>query len=108
MTTIKTKKLLRAIRKALTFLNKLGGACEIAHYFEVNGLRGRVGSCSTCPVANYLSLVTGEGVNVGSDFATPVDFPNKVSLPPNVVEFVRTFDKGQYANCKLYTPPTTP
>ena len=79
---------------------------EIAAFLEAQGITGRRGSATQCPVANYLYAQTGKMIRVG-----PIAYhlvvigpgimhgPNHLT-PKNVGRFIAGFDDDDYAQLR--------
>ena len=67
---------------------------EIAALLHDHGVTGDIGSHSACPLAHYLTRVTGEATSVGLSFAFRGEVD--VVLPQSTQRFVDRFDTGRY------------
>ena len=77
-------------------LNNLGETSEdVARTLAGKGVRGLVGSCSHCPIANYLHQeAQAIGVSVASDYITVRGMRFQTPLP--VAIFIDKFDEDAY------------
>lgn len=88
-----------SIRAAIERLGELSTAQAVAEFLTVQGITGRMGAASTCPVAVYVRRESDLPVVVGlgSWAVDKVDWDTIGGDLPNVVaEFVTLFDCGRF------------
>lgn len=71
---------------------------DIHDLFATQGLTGLRGCPDLCVVANYLSIVTGAAISVGTLTAQHMRHADRQLeiLPQRVCDFIDAFDRGQY------------
>lgn len=82
------------------WVNKLGAmtAPEIRELMKVEGIRGKMGSPYSCPLANFLSVKTGNDVivNTVSVRFHLRDRSEHFGTPESMRDFMAQFDLGLY------------
>lgn len=91
--------------EALKRLNDLPTADAIADELVSMGVQGRRSSPTSCAIAVYLRMSTGEELRVGLDLGNSTqtvttrldrDFYPEPHTAPQVAEFIMAFDAGKY------------
>lgn len=69
---------------------------EIAELMEVSEIRGNKAQASSCPIARWITKVTGERVHVEIGYVDYHGGDASVCAPPSVTMFIVSFDNGDY------------
>jgi len=84
------------LEEALSELDAKGSGYDIAVFLIDEGIKGQPNSSHDCPLAIWLSRVTGRYVHVGCSMAGNIEGFDGHVLPDNVVAFRVQFDQGHW------------
>jgi len=84
------------LEEALSELDAKGSGYDIAVFLIGEGIKGELNEPYYCPLAVWLSKVTGERINVGLTLAVYANSYNSYDLPDNVMSFRIQFDQGHW------------
>jgi hypothetical protein len=74
-------------------------AAAVAKALKAMGIKGRRSTSCGCPLANYLSKITGQKMSIGlydGNYAMYSGSHNDFHLPQACTTFIKAFDSGRF------------
>lgn len=86
--------------RVIQVIHEMLSVDEIVAFFRENDIKGDRNILETCPIANYFTNELGIGCTVDKEgiiYRDPKnDVPVKLSMSPQMKEFIKNFDQGMY------------